>query len=595
MSRSRARTPPLRIQRQTISRCSGQPRRTRFFFRTGRLVPFAGGLTGLDPSRCTCVRLFDVSSSFQKTKTGPPREIVVIGAGATGGWAAHRLTAQGFHVVLVDAGPVRRKPAPPVDATFRIDVEARRRRQVVPSKQAIQSQCYAYSRETSDIFVDDTEHPYLTPPERPFRWIRCRVVGGRTLLWNRASWRLTDEVFKAASSDGFGADWPIEYQDLAPYYSEVERFLRIRGGNQDPETGQLGDNDASRPFTQHELAFKHAVESRWPDRRVMLERHVPIDTSANAAIGKPFHASVGSTIEAALATHRLKLVPDMTVAHLHFDRTINRVTHAICRDSRSGAERELPGRIFILCASTLESTRILLNSACEEYPNGLCNRSGTLGRYLFDHTFGVFALGISSRPPVSSRGENGLYIANVRHGSPASEPSFVRSYGIQVDVGFPLSEKGAGASRSGCMLHALGEVLPRYENRVYLGRSTDKLGIPVLTIDCTYGRNEDLMTADQYTTMCEILATTDFSLVAGRSSCDPPGSSMHELGTARMGTDPRSSVLNSTNQAWDIPNVFVVDGASFVSGGFQNPTLTMMALAARATDAVVGGIARGMF
>jgi choline dehydrogenase-like flavoprotein len=469
-------------------------------------------------------------------------DAIVVGSGACGGWAAKELTENGLRVLVLEAGPDH-------------DAAEREEGGSAAPTQPIQSRSYAHGPETAHLFVDDADHPYSHPADRPFAWIRGRQVGGRLHVWAGMSPRLSDHDLAAARRDGAGEDWPIAYADLAPYYDRVERQLGVRG---------------MLPLSPGELSLKQAVEGRWDTRQVTGP---PIAT-----------APAATTLAAAARTRRLTLRPDSVVTRVLVGHESSRARGVAFADRLTGREEEVAGRVVFLCASTIESTRLLLASATRDHPNGLANSSGVLGLYLTDHTFGVGIDGVAPLP-------TGQAAAGTPHGAaiPAfrnvteHDVDFLRGYGARLLV-----------DASGRFwMRAFGEVLPRAENRIELDPARlDRWGVPTVRIDCAYGDNERLMAADQVACLSEMAEAAGFAIEAVHPDPAPPGSSSHELGTARMGRDPRSSVLNSFNQAWDVENLFVTDGASFTSAGHQNPTLTMMALTSRACDYAVARLRR---
>lgn len=501
--------------------------------------------------------------------------MVIVGSGAAGGWAAKALTEQGHSVLVVEAGA--RVPSAAdirAPAGLRLDLEAARTELAKSARrQPIQGGCYAFNASTRAVFVDDVDQPYTT--DAPYRWIRCRVLGGRTVLWNRAVWRMDPAQFKPSRHARPGTDWPLDYEDLAPCYDRVERFLDVRGNRDGIESvpdGSFGPIRAMRPL---EREFADSVR-RQLGEPVILERHVAAG-GAGSDLG-PACSSAGTTLAAARRTGLLEIMLESAVARLDFDEQRGIVCSAEIVDARSRERTMVRGHAFMLCASTLESTRILLNSASEAWPHGMANTSGALGRYLVDHQVGVSVVGMRRLDaPDVPLDDNGLYIPGVRAGA-----SGLR-YGIQVQAGFPLATDRS-RRRVGCSLIAFGEVRSLRDNRVAIDpRMRDNLGIPSLRIRTRSGDAEARSAAHQRALLREILRTAGYVKLVAQPEPDPPGSSIHELGTARMGSDPRTSVLRSTTQAWDIPNLFVADGSCFVTAGFQNPTLTIMALAERAS------------
>ncbi len=477
-------------------------------------------------------------------------DVIVVGAGAAGAWAAKELAERGLSVTVLDAGPLVAAP----DGTGL-------------ARRPVQSHCYACTEEAAYLFVDDLDNPYEVAPGTQFSWLRGRQVGGRMLTWGLTSPQLEDDELKAASADGIGENWPLAAADLAPAYSRVEEFLEVGRG----------------PLNAAERGLKEAVEARWPTRRV---------EASPKACKEPLRP-----LQAALATGRVTLLADTIAERLLVGADGDRVSGVVVVDRRSGARDELSARAVVLCASTLESTRLLLNSAGGDHPDGLANSSGALGRYLMDHTSGVYFEGRAPRRERSAEESpsEGGFLGGFRN---VTEPvdGFHRSYEVEFQV-LPGSGRRRPLrrdTRDTFWMCAFGEMLPDLENRVEIdpGR-TDAWGIPTLLVSARHSDNERAMAADQATTLKEMLDVAGFEITGSETKLAPIGMTAHEMGTARMGADPATSVLNSWNQAWDIPNLFLTDAASFTSSGHRNPTLTIMALTVRAcgrlADLLEGG------
>ena len=466
-------------------------------------------------------------------------DVIVVGAGAAGSWAAKELAERGLEVTVLDAGPLVAAP----------DGTGLRRRPV-------QSHCYACTEADAHLFVDDLDNPYEVAPGTSFRWIRARQVGGRMHTWGRTSPRMEDDEFKAASADGVGADWPLAAADLAPAYARVEEFLDVR----------------QVPQIAAERALQEAIEARWPTRRV---------EASQSACREPLRP-----LQAALATGRVTLLADTIAARLPVERGGERVSGVEVVDRRSGARGELRARAVVLCASALESTRLLLNSAGGDHPNGLANSSGALGRHLMDHTYGINFEGLAParRAGAEEEAGDGGILPGFRN---VTEPiaDFRRSYEVEFGVlpGTGRRSRLRREVRDSFWIAAFGEMLPDPENRVEVDPDrTDAWGIPTLLVTARHSDNERAMARDQIATLREMCAAAGFEITGGEAALAPVGMASHEMGTARMGADPATSVLNSWNQSWDVPNLFVTDAASFTSNGRRNPTLTIMALTVRA-------------
>jgi choline dehydrogenase-like flavoprotein len=501
-------------------------------------------------------------------------DVIVVGAGATGGWAAKALTERGLSVALLEAGPLL---APQGGGSSPAVWDARR--------QPVQARCYAYGEETAHLFVDDVDNPYTHPPDKPYSWIRSRLVGGRLSLWGRMCLRMSDLEFKAASHDGIGVDWPVTYAELAPYYDQVERFLGVTGTVEGLAQVPDGCFLEPPPLSPGERRLKQAVEQRWSTRAVIPARMA--------------QAPAGAMVESALASGRLTLHSDSVASRVLVGADGARAEGVAFSERESGAERELRARAVVLCASAIESTRLLLNSATEQHPDGLANSSGALGRYLMDHTYGV---GIDGFAPAAGRPSEvasfGCLMPAFRNVT-EDGVDFARSYGIELQVtpmagGLRSRLRNRGrAAGSRFWIRAFGEVLANPENRVTLDPGkTDAWGIPAAHIECVYGENERRMAADQIACQREMVEAAGFEVTGVHPDLDMPGLSIHELGTARMGSDPASSVLDPHNRSWDVPNLLVTDASCFPSSGSQNPTLTMMALTVRACEGLAGKLAR---
>jgi choline dehydrogenase-like flavoprotein len=500
-------------------------------------------------------------------------DAVVVGSGAAGSWAAKELAEAGLSVALLEAGPMLSGGADGIGPGRD------------PRRQPIQSRCYAFNDSTAHLFVDDLDNPYSCPDEKPFEWVRSRQVGGRLLVWGLVAVRMSDSELKAASRDGIGVDWPISYADLAPCYERVERFMRVCGEPEHLPHLPDGAFTDPPPPVSGERDFKAAVERRWGDRLVTSTRVVQCEPDA--------------MLSAARDTGRLTLRPDSIASRVLTDARSGKARGIAFVDRVSGREGEIPARVVILCASAIESARLLLNSSTPDQPDGLANSSGVLGHYLMDHNYGI---GLDGRAPDglrdrADRSSNGCMMAF--GGGAGDDVDFVRGYGVELGVmtmGGPLTRlRSPRRRRDGWFwIRTLGEVLPEFENRISLDPvRKDAWGIPAAHIECRYGENDHRMAIDQLRTLREMVDEAGWEVEMVRADLAPPGLSAHEMGTARMGSDPADSVLNPNNQSWDVENLFVTDGSCFPSGGFQNPTLTIMALTVRACDHIVASLRAG--
>ncbi|MGA9773912.1 MAG: GMC family oxidoreductase [Blastocatellia bacterium] len=551
-------------------------------------------------------------------------DAIVVGSGATGGYAAKELAEKGMRVIVLEAG---RKLDPMKDFTeHKWPYEMKYRGQlgnaaVFGKRQPVQAKCYACNEYSHQFFVDDIDNPYTTADKKPFDWIRGRHVGGRSIMWGRQSYRLSDYELKAASHDGYGDDWPVSYAELAPYYDRVEQFIGVSGNYENYPTLPDGKFLPGMKFTCGEWLLKKAIEKRWTDRRLTIGRAAILTQKHNGRAAchycghcdrgcttGSYFSSPSSTLPAAAKTGRMTLRPNAVASHVIMDTNTGKAKGVAFIDQNTKKAHEVFAKVVVLCASTLESTRLLMNSATRQHASGLGNSSGVLGHYLMDHMFqisvGGFVPQVANYPYNYEDGRaNGIYIPKFRNVTERQQ-KFIRGYGIQGSVSrgmLPTTMRaipGFGSdfkklvreakSPATFWMGAWGEMLPRKENRVTLNKDVkDAWGIPVLHVECEHGDNEKAMAVDAYEQLQEMAREAKFETAFSSPYRATPGLCIHEVGTARMGNDPKTSVLNKFNQSWDVQNLFVTDGAAFVSQGCQNPTLTMMAITVRACDYIV--------
>ena len=552
-------------------------------------------------------------------------DAIIVGSGITGGWAAKELTEKGLNTLVLEAGrtivPERDyvEHVPAWEMKFRgWDNRFERER-----TQPIQRECYYACDEYSHkFFVNDVDNPYSTDPGKPFSWIRGRQVGGKSITWGRQSYRWSDLDFEANLKEGVGVDWPIRYADIAPWYDYVEEFAGISG--QAEGLPQLPDGKFLPPMemTCVEMDMRDAIASHFDDRIMTIGRAAVLTRvhKGRAAchycgichrgcITKSYFSSLNSTLPAAEKTGRLTIRPYSVVHSLIFDSDSRRISGVRVIDAQSKNAVEFKARVFFLCASTLESTRILLNSATPEFPDGLANSSGELGHNLMDHHMGAGASGMmpghEDKMPFGNR-PNGIYIPRFRNVK-TKQKDFLRGYGYQGGgaregwsrglhmPGFGKDFKNAlkmpGPWRMS--VGGFGECLPNHDNYVEVDKSKpDAWGIPTLKIHIQWSDNERAMSKDIAFQAGEMLAAAGAKDINVFQEMTPPGLAIHELGTARMGRDPKTSVLNEHNQAHDVKNLFMSDGACMASSSCVNPSLTYMALTARACDYAVSQMKR---
>jgi choline dehydrogenase-like flavoprotein len=518
-------------------------------------------------------------------------DAIVVGSGASGSWAVKELTEGGLKVVLLEAGRNL-----DIARDFPADAHAGGPGMVGRLKSGIQGQqvqarCGLFSEATKQFYVNDRQNPYTTPRGKTFLWFRGRQLGGRLHTWARHVPRMSNYELKAASVRGDGVDWPLSYEDLAPYYDIVERTLGVYGKPAGIPNCPDGQFIGPTKTTKIEEAFLTNVEKRLPNVRVTYARNVKYD---NKRVPLP--------VRLALATGRLDMRTDAIVSRLLIDAHSGKATGVEYVDRLTKKTQAIHGKVIVLCASAIESVRILLNSESAKHPSGVGGSSGHLGRYLCDQV-GYLQIGNVSEGDVEpAPNEDGFDFAGTGIYIPSfcekGSKNFPGGYGIQVSI-------GRGDPTWGML--ALGEMQPRYENHVSLDPTVkDAWRIPVARIDCSHSQDEVNMVAHMKRKLPEIAAAgglqVDKNFDIGRGSilfrmlrsrvftnygALWPGGAIHETGGARMGDKPENSVLNSHCQCWDADNVFVTDGACFVSPGFQNHTLTMMALTARACQFIV--------
>ncbi len=559
-------------------------------------------------------------------------DAIVVGSGITGGWAAKELTEKGLKTLVLERGrnvehgkDYVTEHQGPWAFTFRGRGDRKRLAEEYP----VQSRSGPVQEDNIHFFIKDKDHPYIEV--KPFTWIQGNQVGGKSITWGRQSYRWSDLDFEANAREGIAVDWPLRYADLAPWYDYVETFAGISG--EALGLPQLPDSKFLPPMMLNcvEQKVRAEIEKHFPERNMTIGRTAILTQPHNGraachycgpcprgcSVGAYF-CSLSSTLPAAAATGNLTIRPHSLVHSLIYDAANDRVTGVRVVDYVTKEVTEYHARIIFLCASTLGSTHILLNTKTPRFPDGLGNSSGMLGHFLMDHHFQVGASGempgFEDKYTFGNR-PNGIYIPRFRNiNAKTRHPDFLRGYGFQGGAGRASwgrgnQLRGFGADFKHALrepgpwrmyLTAFGEMLPRYENYAALDpERTDAWGIPLLRIDCSYGENEKAMRRDMALTAAEMLEAagcrnvqTFDRYVEGGIGAEP-GLGIHEMGTARMGRDPKTSVLNAHNQLHDAPNVFVTDGGAMTSSACQNPSLTYMALTARAADYAVAEMKRG--
>jgi glucoside 3-dehydrogenase (cytochrome c) catalytic subunit len=547
-------------------------------------------------------------------------DALIVGSGASGGWVAKELTENGMEVLMLEAGPAR---VPSRDFTehawpYQLRYRGFGNPEQMLSNQPVQRLCYACDEYSHQFFINDNEHPYTFPADKPFLWIRGRQVGGKTFCWARESYRYSDYEFQAAKRDGYEQNWPFSYAELEPYYDRVESYIGVSASYEGLE--QMPDGKFLPPMNLScgEVLAKSVIEKRF-GWRVMPDRVANLTVPHN---GRPachycdqcqrgchtasYFNSPSVTLPAAARTGRFTLLSDAVVSHIVTNGE-GRATgvHYVTRLGK--VHKEARARIVVIAAATLESTRLLLNSRSPRFPNGIGNSSGVLGHYLMDH-FTVEGGGGEIASLETDKREQtgnpaGFLIPKYANTSGHANANFLRGYRFDGAASQQLYQHAFSTTGFGSAwrekvrreipytfsLEAQGECLPRFDNFVELDpHIKDAWGIPVLRIHASYGENEKAMAKAMRQDVGDMLEALPLEKVVPPSEeLSVFGKNIHECGTARMGSDPKKSVLNAFNQIHDVKNIFVTDGAAFVTQGCYEPTLTIMAISLRAADYIV--------
>lgn len=543
-------------------------------------------------------------------------DAIVVGSGISGGWAAKELCEKGLKTIVLERGRNVEHVKDYTTANWNPwDYKYRGwHSPEMKENHPIQSRCYAFDEATEHFWVNDKENPYNEI--KPFNWLRGYHVGGRSLMWGRQVYRWSDLDFEANAKDGHGVDWPIRYKDIAPWYSYVEKFAGISG--QAEGLPQLPDGEFLPPMEMNCLE-KHVaarIKENYKDRIMTIGRVAHVTKEHNGrgpcqyrdlcARGCPFggyFSSNGVTLPAAQKTGNLTLRPYSIVLEVIYDDSTQKAKGVRIMDAETKEVMEYYAKIIFINASTLGTTAILLNSVSGRFPTGLGNDSDQVGRNLMDHHFGVGAGGSFEGfqdQYTYGRRANGIYIPRFRNVNPGTKRSdYVRGFGYQGGasrgrgagwdgIGVELKESQSEAGNWSMWIGAWGEHLPYQDNTVRLNKDKkDVYGLPTLDIDCSFRENELAMRKDMLESAKEMLEAAGLTNVGGNDDMPPPGHCIHEMGTARMGRDPKTSVLNGFNQMHAVKNVFISDGACMASSACQNPSITYMALTARAADHAV--------
>lgn len=552
-------------------------------------------------------------------------DAIVIGSGISGGWAAKELTEKGLKTLMLERGRDVKHVKDYVNANkhpWEFPHRGGRTQQMIEDYPVLKRD-YPLNETNLDFWVNEKECPY-TEVKR-FDWFRGYHVGGRSLTWGRQSYRFSDLDFEANIKDGHGVDWPIRYKDIAPWYSYAEKFAGVNGSKEN--LWQLPDGDFLPPMELNcvEKDAAERIRQHYKDaRRLIIGRSAnltaPLNNRSNCQyrnkcwLGCPFGAyfsTQSATLPAAMATGNLTLRPWSIVTKIIYDKDTKKAKGVEILDAENNKTYEYYAKIIFLNASALNSSWILMNSATDIWPDGLGSSSGELGHNLMDHHLGVGAGGIVEGYDdkyFNGRRPNGFYIPRYRNLKSDEGRGYVRGFGYQgsasrqgwsrdiaeLNIGADLKEALTEPGTWTMGMGGFGEILPYHENKITLDKTkTDKWGLNVLAIDCELKDNEKKMREDMINDAAEILEAAGVKNVSKRNGDGTMGRGIHEMGTARMGRDPKTSVLNGWNQVWDAPNVYVTDGACMTSGACVNPSLTYMALTARAADHAVNELKKG--
>jgi choline dehydrogenase-like flavoprotein len=551
-------------------------------------------------------------------------DAIVIGSGISGGWAAKELTEKGLKVLLLERGrniehikdytTAMKKPWE-FEHRGRLTEEQKR-------THPVQMRDYPYQEFNESFWVNDLECPY-TETKR-FDWYRGFHVGGKSLMWGRQSYRFSDINFEDNKKDGHGNDWPIRYKDLEKWYDYTERFVGVSGQNEG--WAALPDGHFLPPMEMNcvEKSVKKRVEEHYKKERILTIGRTANLTVPHLGRGKcqyrnlcsrgcPFGAyfsTQSSTLPAAVATGNLTLRPYSLVSHIIHDKETKKAKGVMVIDAETNENMEFYAKIVFVNGSTLGTTFILLNSTSDEHPNGLGNASGELGHNLMDHHFRCGASGTAEGfddKYTYGRRANGIYVPRYQNMG-NDKRDYLRGFGYQGGASRTgwhkdVAELAFGGDFKDQMtvpgvwnmgLGGFGESLPYHDNKVTIDKSKkDKWGLPVLAIDCEFRENETKMREAMKNDAAEMLEAAGMKNIVTYDNGSTPGMAIHEQGTARMGADPKTSVLNKWNQMHEVSNVFVTDGACMPSIGCQNPSLTFMALTARAADYAVSELKKG--
>lgn len=556
-------------------------------------------------------------------------DAIVIGSGISGGWAAKELCENGLKTLVLERGRnvVHQKDYPTAHLhPWEFKYRGRMSREFY-EKNPLISRAAGFGADTAHFFVEDKDHPYIQ--EKPFDWIRGYQVGGRSLTWGRACQRWSEHEFKAPHRDGYGIEWPIGYEDVAPWYSHVEKFVGVCGNKDGLEAMPDGEflppfdfncvEEYMRDVLNKTYSDRHLVQARWAHltepKQIHLDQGRGRCQARNLCMrGCPFggyFSSVSSTLPWADKTGNLTIRPFSVVHSILYDQKTEKASGVRVIDTNTGEEHIYKARIIFLNASALNSNLILLNSKSDRFPNGLGNDNGLLGKYICFH---LYRGSVGGRMEgfqdsyVYGRNPTDLILANFRN-LKRREMDYVGGYTTfcgayrarkqqldrsEVQLGADFKHAISEAGDWHIYMYMQGETIPKESNRVYLSETeTDQWGIPLLVTDVGYDENDELMVADFLEEGVAMLEAWGCKDIQSRDSGQAPGLDIHEMGGVRMGSNPEDSLLNGWNQMHGCRNVFVTDGACMTSTGNQSPSILYMALTARAANYAVAEFKKG--
>ena len=515
--------------------------------------------------------------------------VLIVGSGHSGGMAANILTQKGISCLMLDAGPEMDYQR---DRTTKAAHELPYRGFNKPGRLPHVIQANEFN---ANQWVDEHEVPYTHAADQQYNWVRVRLVGGRSHFWARQSFRLSDYEFRAAEIDGGGDNWPISLADVAPFYSRVEGIFRVSGRKEGWPQFPDG-NFVDTTYPQDSETIKRFTE-------VANQRGIGVSKMRAAQGVDGLASSINLLLPDALATGKLDIVSNAIVRQLSVDKKTGLISGAHFVDRHSRREMEVKAKVVVLAAGSLESTRLLLNS-------GLANSSGVMGHYLMDQVYGVSV--VASVPAArDGRAPQGLmggsaFVPRFRNLKKSEKNNFIKGYCLNISSGGSASphffatygeelERKLESYAGSCVTGSIyGERVARFENHVRINKEVaDAWGIPVLHIDFHDTDNERNLAKDAANTLEELFRGAGWEILSKTDRCFPPGRSIHEQGTCRMGDNPKTSVLNRWNQSHDIKNLFVVDASGFVTCGWQNPTMTILALSMRASEHLAEEIRQG--